>query len=359
MEPLKNMISPDLVRSIAKNIQSAYPEFKSKTFSDMVLKNWETRELKDRVNHIAICLKEILNIGFEQEIEIIEQATLKMPAGFEQIFGPTYIEFYGLEHFERSMLAMERITHLSSAEFAIRPFIQKWPEKTMARMLSWSKHKSEHVRRLASEGCRPRLPWGGVLKDFVSNPTPILPILENLKNDDSLYVRKSVANNLNDISKDHAEVVLETCSRWIKENHQYANWISKKALRTLLKVANPNALNLFGYGLVSEVSVNDLKVKNNKISIGERLDFSFDISNSAKQENKLRVEYIINYKKKSGSANKVFQVSEFVLEAESAKCFEKYQSFADMTTRKHYRGNHSITIRVNGVNKSSLNFEVI
>ena len=225
-------------------------------------------------------------------------------------------------------------------------------------MESWAKHKNEHVRRLASEGCRPRLPWGGNFDEAISNPQVILPILETLKNDESLYVRKSVGNSLNDISKDNPDVALETSIRWLKEGHEHAKWIVKKGLRGLLKQAHPKSLELFGYSNPKAVSVHEFKLAKNTVKIGERLDFEFSVFNESKSDSKIRLEYLVDYCKKNGRSTKVFQIAEFELEAKKKRTFNKYQSFADMSTRKHLPGTHFIAIRVNGVIKQSLIFKV-
>jgi 3-methyladenine DNA glycosylase AlkC len=295
---------------------------------------------------------------FDKAVAILEKVAPKNPAGFEQLIGPTFVEFYGLEHFERSMLALSRLTRFSTGEFAIRPFIKKWPKKTMEQMKEWSRSEDEHIRRLSSEGCRPRLPWGGNLNVFIENPTPVLKLLEGLKNDSSLYVRKSVANNINDISKDHPQLVLDTCTRWLGQNHEHAQWIVKKALRTLLKRADPDALQLFGYGNPKFISVGGLMADMN-VRIGERLNFECIIRNQSKKIQKCRIEYLIEYQKKSGKSTKVFQFMESELKPEEVRRIKKYQPFHDMTTRKHFPGKHKLFIRVNGVVLSECSFEVL
>ena len=228
----------------------------------------------------------------------------------------------------------------------------------MTQMLTWSTHENEHVRRLSSEGCRPRLPWGMGLSILKKVPAPILPILENLKQDPALYVRRSVANNLNDIAKDHPDLVLATAKRWIG-THTDTNWIVKHACRTLLKQGNTDALKLFGFGDPSDVEVQDLHLANESVSIGDDLHFSFSMSHQNLKPLKLRLEYGIDYMKSNGKTNrKIFQVTENTFKPGEAYAFSKKQSFRNMTTRKHYPGLHRLAIVVNGVEMAVETFEV-
>jgi len=360
MEPLKYLFNENVVTAIAESAEKYDKDFKKQEFIDSVLDSeWEIRELKDRINFIAFCLGDYLTKDFKQASSTIEKMSEELPSGFEQMPLPTFIELFGLDHFDVSLKTLEKITKGSTGEFAIRPFLKLDAANTLKVMKKWAVHKNEHVRRLSSEGCRPRLPWGGNFQAAIKNPSPVLEILETLKNDDSLYVRKSVANNLNDISKDNPELLLQTGKRWVNENHKHAKWIVKKGLRGLLKDANPSALQLFGYGNPDSILFNNLTIKNKVIKIGDRLDFSFDVINSNVKKQKLRIEYLIEYQKKRGSSKKVFQLSEMELDTKTERKFEKYQSFADMTTRKHVAGNHELFIRVNGELKGSRKFELL
>ncbi|MBD80118.1 MAG: hypothetical protein CL840_14490 [Crocinitomicaceae bacterium] len=360
MEPLKNMFHRKVIEALAHAIKTNDKAFKSNQFVNAVIDNqWEKRELKDRIFHTAVSLAEFLPNDYEKATVIIQKASKILPAGFEQMPLPTYVEHYGVNHFNTSMKTLEIITQGSTGEFAIRPFLKKDSVKTLKKMENWARHKNEHVRRLASEGCRPRLPWGGNFDEAIRNPGIIVPILETLKNDDSLYVRKSVGNSLNDISKDNPDVALETSIRWLKEDHEHARWIVKKGLRGLLKQAHPKSLELFGYTNPKSISIHDFELKENTVKIGSRLNFEFSLSNESKTDSKIRAEYLIDYCKKSGRSTKVFQIAEFELPAKKKRKFKKYQSFADMSTRKHIPGTHFIAIRVNGVIKQSLIFEVI
>ena len=243
-----------------------------------------------------------------------------------------------------------------SSEFAVRPFIINYEERMMAQMYEWSKDENEHVRRLSSEGCRPALPWGQALPKYKKDPTPILPILEQLKTDPSLYVRKSVANNLNDISKTHPDLVIKIVKSWYGKNED-TDWIVKHACRTLLKKGNRDVLTLFGYSDINSVDVKNFTLNKISISIGEDIIFSFTVL--AKEETKVRLEYGIDYVKSNGKRNrKIFQISESELKENQKKDYTKTHSFADVSVRKHYSGTHSITLIVNGIERGILDFEL-
>ncbi len=359
MEPLKNLINQQLVEEYANELAKNLRDFSKSQFLHFILtSDWEQRELMDRIQHVADAIHEATVGSFDEIVSGLEKSAPNLPSGFEQIIFPAFVKKYGMEHFDRSMLALERLTVYSTGEFAIRPFIKAFPEKTMAQMSKWSEHDNEHVRRLSSEGCRPRLPWGGNIKLLIEDPDPIFPILKKLRNDESLYVRKSVANNLNDISKDHPETVLRIGKCWINENKKNSTWVVKRALRTLLKQSNPKALELFGFDSPDRIKLKDFSLSSNVVSIGSAFTFDFKLVNTSEQPKKLRVEYLVDFKKKHGSAKKVFQISEFDLPARSFKNFTKAHSFKELTTRKHYVGSHSLCIRINGVEQEPAQFSL-
>ena len=253
---------------------------------------------------------------------------------------------------------METVTQFISCEFAIRPFLIKYPDEVMAQMLKWSKHPHHHVRRFSSEGCRPRLPWAMAIPHLKKDPSPILPILENLKNDESLFVRKSVANNLNDIAKDHPDVVVQLANEW-KGVSKETDWIIKHGCRTLLKKAHPSAYKMFGLNGAATAEIVNFKISNKKLKIGERLRFSFDLK-TGKKASKLRLEYAVYYAKASGKqSRKIFQITEKLYEPGKTFPFKKEQRFQDFTTRKHYPGEHKIAIVVNGRELAEKDFSLL
>jgi 3-methyladenine DNA glycosylase AlkC len=229
----------------------------------------------------------------------------------------------------------------------------------MKQMLEWSQHPHHCVRRFASEGCRPRLPWGMGIPALKKDPSPILPILENLKNDESLFVRKSVANNLNDIAKDHPDIVIQIVKAW-KGNSKETDWIIKQGCRTLLKKADVNIYKIFGYSGSSKCEINSLKLSKPKLKIGERLQFSFQLKPAGKKACPLRIEYAVYYVKANGKqSRKIFQLIEKAYEPDATYSIKREQRFQDFTTRKHYPGKHKLGIVVNGVELAAKEFMLL
>lgn len=354
---LKNVYTPELVNSLANLVHEQMPAFPKQKFVQTVFDaSWENRELKERMRHITSCLREFLPKDYAEAIQIL-RGIAPSCVGFPYLFFPDFVEQYGTEHEEISLPALELFTQFSSAEFAIRPFIVQNPVATMAQMLVWAKHPNHHVRRLASEGCRPRLPWGMALKTFQRDPAPILPILELLKADESEYVRRSVANNLNDIAKDHPELVLDIAARWKGVNPD-TDKVVKHALRTLLKRGDARALALFGFTANEGVEVSNLRFHEPSVTIGDSTLFSFDII--AEEETDIRLEYGMYYVKASGDAiRKVFFIHEKTYPAGEQISITRKISFQQRTTRKHYTGVHRLTLIVNGVECAEASIDIL
>lgn len=353
----------DSLQRLALNIKAVYDSFQVEEFvSDIMDETWEDLELKERMRKITVNLGKYLPADYEQALGVIDQVIARYPAGFNDysfVFFPDFVEVYGQkeQYWDLSIAALERYTQSSSAEFAVRPFIINYETRMMEQMAIWAGHENEHVRRLASEGCRPRLPWGQALPNFQKDPSPVLRILEKLKADPSLYVRKSVANNLNDISKTHPDVIARIAKDWYGEN-EYTDWIVKHGCRTLLKKENPEVLAIFGYHDSGTVTVSGFTLGAASVSVGEKMTFTFTVS--VEETTKVRLEYGIDYMKANGKRNrKIFQISEITLKADQEKTYKKTHSFAEMSTRKHYPGTHSITLIVNGAECGSLDFELL
>ena len=345
------------LNTFADAIQQYYPEFNKKKFLELVFDdNWESLELKAKMRHTTLCLHQTFPKDFGKALEILKQ-TAPLTKGFEVMVHHDYVELYGMDNWALSLPALGYFTRFGSSEFAIRPFLDRDPERTMSWMNKWAEDKDEKVRRFASEGCRPRLPWAMALPKFKKDPGLILPVLEKLKNDPSEFVRKSVANNLNDISKDHPALVLDLCERWTGLS-QNTDWVIKHACRTLLKAGDKDALLLFGYGDPAHINVENLTLKNKTVKIGENLLYSFQLVNKGKKTDKVRLEYCIDFVKKTGKqSRKIFKITENDYKP-GAHSFSKKHSFVDMSTRKHYEGKHRICIIVNGEEKAKALFEV-
>lgn len=356
---LKNMYNHESLCELALNIQSVYGSFQNDKFLKSVMdETWDNLELKARVRKISVNLGKYLPPDYSAALAVLDQVVAGYPSGFMGIFFPDFVEVYGQrdDDWDLSIAALERYTVYSSSEFAVRPFIIHHEERMMAQMYRWSKHENEHLRRLASEGCRPQLPWGQALAKYKKDPAPVLPILEELKADSSLYVRKSVANNLNDISKTHPDLVAKLAKDWYGKN-KYTDWIVKHGCRTLLKKGNREVLAIFGYHDVTALEIDGFTIGATAISIGGEITFSFIIS--AREATKVRLEYGVDYVKSSGKRNrKIFQISETSLKENEKKAYNNKHSFADLSTRKHYPGIHSITLIVNGTEQGKLDFEL-
>jgi len=352
------MFNPDSLRELALAIQSVYPAFQADEFLKSTMdKTWEGLELKARGRQISMNLGKYLPKDYKTAIAIIDKVVENYNGPGLFCF-PDFVEVYGQDeiHWDVSIKAMEKYTQYASSEFAVRPFIIKHEERMMAQMRAWSKHDNEHVRRLASEGCRPQLPWAQALTRFKKDPAAVLPILEQLKTDPSLYVRNSVANNFNDISKTHPDLVIKIAKDWYGKN-EHTNWIVKHGCRTLLKQGNRDVLAIFGYHDVTSIEVDNFALEATSISLGEDIAFSFSIR--ANESTKARLEYGIDYVKSNGKRNrKIFKISEIPLKENEKKSYTKKHAFADLSTRKHYPGIHSIILIVNGAERGKLDFEL-
>lgn len=358
-EPLKNLYNEAFFELLIQDFQKHHPSFPAASFKASIFdQDWPDRELKDRMRHISLSLHHLLELSFSDAMALFKKVIAERENfSLERMFFPDYVEVFGKDQLEVSLDALAHFTPYASAEFAIRPFIIQYPQQVLKKMLDWAEAKNFHLRRLASEGCRPRLPWAMALPTLKKDPSPILPILEKLKTDETDYVRRSVANNLNDIAKDNPAITLELAERWFGHSKNL-DWVVKHACRSLLKQGNTRALVLFGFQEPSAIIVSALSLDRNSIPIGEEFTFKFELQNTSKEQSKLRLEYIIDFVKKSGKTSpKVFQITENTY-APGVHHFAKKQSFKDLTTRKHYAGLHCLRIVVNGAEKASISFEL-
>jgi len=360
-EPFKNMFNYEVVREVATDIHAVYPAFRVDEFLNSTIdETWEALEFKARIRKVAETLGKFLPADYPEAIGIIDQVVMNYGNWLEGTgwFFPDFVEVFGQDekHWDVSVAALARYTLYASSELAVRPFIINDEKRMMEQMYAWSKDENECVRRLSSEGCRPALPWAQAIPSFKKDPTPILPILEQLKTDPDLFVRKSVANNLNDISKTHPDLVAKIAQDWYGK-HEFTDWIVKHGCRTLLKKGNREVLAIFGYHDVDSVEVSKFALAEDSIAIGEDLTFSFELY--AKTATKVRLEYGIDYVKAKGkTSRKIFQLSESALKAGEKKSYTRKQSFADVSVRKHYPGIHAVTLIVNGVAHGTLDFQL-
>jgi len=346
---LKHLYNETYIQVLTNNITLNYPDFDAIDFTNKIFDNsWESKELKQRMRHISNTLYQFLPKNYNESINILESTFVKMNHKYtlENIIFQDFVEVHGIGCFEKSMEALECFTINSSSEFAIRQFILQHFDKTMAQMKIWAKSNNEHIRRLASEGCRPRLPWAIALPIFKENPQKVLEIIDILKNDESKYVRKSVANNINDISKDNPQIVKKMVKKWIGKNDNL-DWIIKHGSRTLLKNGDKDILELFGFVENKNISIDSFTL-NEDIKLGDNLEFSC-IFNSPYNLGKLRIEYSITFVRQNNKFNtKIFKISEGIYNQKSYK-ISKHYSFKPISTRKYYQGKHILAIIINGI----------
>jgi len=354
---LKDVYNPNYISHLADVVENSYPLLQKKQFIEAVFnEEWIDKELKARTLHLAQQLNLFIELDYLQSLAVIKQIAPYF-TGYEGMFIPAFVECYGLHEFSASIDALSYITQFASAEFAVRPFIVQYPQQMQSILLTWCNSDDRHIRRLASEGCRPRLPWAMALPEFKKDPSFILPVLDALKNDDSEYVRRSVANNLNDIAKDHPLIVVNLAQQWLAESKTTeTKRLVKHACRSLLKQAHPSALALFGYLPPVHIEVVDFKA-DKVVSIGEVFTFSCLLTHQKSLPlNKLRIEFAIDFMKKNGQqARKIFQLSEAVINKNN-KPISKSFSFKKISTRQYYSGQHSVAILVNGVQLAAIDF---
>lgn len=349
----KNFINKNVVDSIGREVQHIYPEFGFKEFVK-VSDKLAPLELKARVLLITAELKKHLPDSYNEAVKILVKAMERdQLKGFELWPFSEYISQFGLEHFDESMKAMYVLTQKFTSEFAVRPFILKNHSKVLNYFKKWATDKNVHIRRWVSEGSRPILPWGGKIPLFIMDPTHTILLLDKLKFDEELYVRKSVANHLNDISKNHPHVVIDVLKMWQKscpEKHQAKlDWIKRQALRTMIKKGDKKALEMMGVTGEAKVKISEIKLNKKKFKMGDKLEFSFDLTSTSKSKQKLVVDYAIDFVKAGGKKSaKVFKLKSFELGAKETLTIKKSHSLKAITTMKYYKGLHHIFIQVNG-----------
>ena len=345
---LKEMFNAARFRQIATLLTDVHRGFDQKQFLQLATTGLEPLSLLQRMRQGTHALHATLPASYPKALGVLRKLAPKIEHGFVGIMLPDFVGVYGHEHVDESLDELHFLTRFSSAEFAIREFLKRDLTRTLAVMERWSRDENEHVRRLASEGCRPRLPWSFRLEALVADPSAVAPILENLRTDPSLYVRKSVANHLNDISKDHPDWMLARLKSWDLA-HPHTQWIAKRAARTLIKAGHQPALRLFNFGSKPAVTLTGLKLAPARIKLGQPIEFSFTLTSASRQTQRLAVDYLIHYVKASGgSAPKVFKLRELTLAPGERQRLRKRQTFRNFTTRRHYSGPHRLEIQLNG-----------
>lgn len=370
MEPMKQGLAKPAIQRISHTFAQVC-DFNQSQFERLALLGLEELELKARVLHVIRALNQSLPSDFVEAAAIlanIPNIWEQEKSQYEHLIHPNfaawpiidYVAVYGLDEPDISLDLLKRLTVMFSAEFAIRPFIQRYPELCLQYFNNWVTDENEHVRRLVSEGTRPLLPWGIRLTQFVLDPTPNLILLNALKQDPSLYVRRSVANHLNDIAKNDVELVIDVCSNWYKEADENTLWLIKHACRGLIKAGHPSVFKLLGYTDQAQITISEIALSADQINLGEIITFAFDLRSTGKAEQHIVVDYKIYFMRANGKqSEKVFKLKNIKLAPLQTVNLAKSHSFKAITTRKYYPGKHKIEIMVNGIAVKHIEFNLV
>ncbi len=355
----KDSLGERAVVELGLAIARVHKRFDAEGFALRVIgDNYVGRELKDRTRTIARHLRDFLPKDYGRAVTVLIK-TAPHVGTFENWALTSYVEQFGLDYFDESVAAMKALTPFSTCEFAIRPYMNRYTEKMLPVLHDWAADPNEHVRRLAAEGSRPRGVWTEHITAFRKNPRPVLELLEKLKADPSLYVRKAVANNLNDISKDHPDLVIKTALRWQKEKHKDTNWIVRHACRSLIRQGHPEVFPVFGFSYPPKVEVRNLTIAPKRVKVGAEMAFGFVVKATGTKSQKLAIDYSIHYVKANGkTAPKLFKLTEKSLKPGEIIEVRSKHSFLDRSTRTHRPGGHAIDIIINGIRQAGGTFTV-
>lgn len=347
MADFKDRMSTDLIASLANELATASSAFDRAAFERLACTGLDDLELMARVDWIARALSATMPSSAE-EADLLIRAVLVNGGlrGWASMPVNAYVASALLNRPDIALPLLAALTSRYTAEFAIRPFIVAHYDLTMDHLRSWAGDPDEHVRRLVSEGTRPRLPWGQRLTRFIADPSPTLELLNALVNDESSYVRRSVANHLNDISKDHPDLALQTAKRWSSGTTQ-GDYVVRHGLRTLIKRGHPEALAILGFDPDASIDLTDLTCSPTTISIGEAVTIAFTLQAPAPV--KAAIDYVVHYQGARGpKAGKVFKLAVRELPAGQAVLFSRQQRFEHASIRTIHPGPHRIEIQVNG-----------
>jgi len=357
-EPFKNFIGDAVVHDIATRLHRASPDFAHRRFERLALDGLADLELKARAMHLTAALEATLPADFAQAAELLERAMSGGLAGWALWPVGEYIARHGQDDPERALGALHRLTQGFTAEWAIRPFIVNHPVLTFATLERWCTDASPHVRRLVSEGSRPRLPWGLQLRSLITDPSPTLPLLEALLDDDSEYVRRSVANHLNDIAKDHPALVAEWAERHLPGAPRERQALLRHACRTLIKRGDARVLAAWGLDARLRGQV-ELRVAPARIALGDKLTLEVMLQPSGKRAQALVIDYAIHHVKANGGTSpKVFKGWATELAPGAPRLLSKSHAVKPITTRRYFAGTHRVDLLINGRVAAVASFEL-
>ncbi|WP_244104388.1 DNA alkylation repair protein [Burkholderia gladioli] len=358
---LKDSMGERQFRSLLSTLKLIERSFDTRRFLAVALDGLDELSLMARVRRASLAIEagaQALPGGYDTVLTLLAEAAPHLGGGFLSLVAPDYVGQFGRHDFDRSMAALAFFTRFGSSEFAVREFLRDDPRRALATLRDWSRHEDQAVRRLASEGSRPRLPWSFRLREIEADPALAAPILDNLRADPSDYVRRSVANHLNDVTKLHPDWVLERAAAWGVDDAG-TRWIVRHALRTLVKRGDARALALLGASGAARIEAVPFAVTPARIELGETVTLAAELVSTAQDVQRLVVDYRIGYVKKNGStAHKVFKLRELTLAPGQRIDIVRSQRIRDFTTRTHYAGRHGVELIVNGAVVAQAHFDL-
>lgn len=359
----KHSVGEATARRLAAALAKVYPPFDARGFVREAATGLPPLELKPRITFLADAMAKRLPAAYPSAIAIV-LATLERELDDSEAVGAnafyywihgSFVERYGLDHIDASLAAMREITKRSTAEFAVRPFLAKDPDRVLAFLAQCSRDENHHVRRWVSEGTRPFLPWGSRAAPLLVKPFPALPLLHSLRADASPYVRTSLANHLNDLARLDAELVIATVRAWIAEGLPHAPAIAKRALRNLVKAGHPDALAVFGVNAQTRAKLTTLELAKRRIRVGDKLAFELTIEGKAAEV--LVIDYALTFPGAGERlSRKVFKLAQRRIERGERLTLRKQHSFRTITTRTYRAGKHRLELLLNGKVCGTLEF---
>ena len=366
-KPLKDSFDKRVIQQIAKDLHAAYPALDPRAFVRASAHKMGPLSLTKRGHRVAEVMRAQLPQDFETTARILETSLGPAQISAEGM-GMTVFRYmphvffvgrYGVPHFEASMRLQHALTQRFTAEFSIRSFLIEHPEATLARLVRWTEDDSLHVRRLVSEGVRPRLPWAPRLPAFIQDPAPVIALLERLRDDPEPYVQRSVGNCLNDISKDHPDRVAALARAWLERAPEGRRWVVERGLRSLVKQGHRGALSALGFAKAPKVQLKLQALSPKKVALGQTLRFGFCLKSQSARAQSLLVDYAVHFMKANGQQRpKVFKLKRLSLPAGGSAELEAQVSFKALSTRAHYPGAHRIEVLINGIAHPLARFEV-
>ncbi len=371
-EPLKNLFNPRVIALMGDHMKSAAPTFPRDQFVAAACDGLEPLEMKERSAHIQAALDAALPTDFRTACAVMmaslspktdedwkaEDLETLGVSGWAVMPMAEVVAARGLDDFDHAMGVLAEMTKRFTSEFAVRSFFIKDPERAMAIAADWARDDNYHVRRLASEGSRPRLPWGLRLQGFVADPAPLIPLLTSLRDDPVEYVRRSVANSLNDIAKDHPGLIADAAANWLQDAPKDRFRLVKHACRTLIKAGHAPTLTALGYG-PANIQVSDIAVVTPAVTMGTALKFDVAVTSQSDQSQPLIIDYVIHHcKVNGGTTPKTFKWKVADLAPSKTLRLSKTHAIKPITTRVYYAGEHRVEVQINGQSFGSAAFEL-